>query len=173
MPEWAKGAVRPFLCGHAYHLGGFASFNQLGHFDRLTLARRIFGSRLVEEEIGRVCAVLTGWGYQYGREHDLGVPSVMSQLFLLNRTPRARDLATLISGASPPTRGCSARPGPVRLPVPVLPSDAGPALLPQAFPPTHALGVHSHHPCNLRCRTSMLEPLDRPHTTGLGQLGPR
>ncbi|MFF3505600.1 hypothetical protein [Streptomyces sp. NPDC003247] len=89
VPDWAEGAVRPFLCGHAYHLGGFAGFHQLGRFDRLTLACRIFGRQLVEEEIGRVRAVLTGWGYQYGKEHDKGVPSVMSQLFLLNRSPTA------------------------------------------------------------------------------------
>ncbi|WP_234441269.1 hypothetical protein [Streptomyces scabiei] len=87
MPAWAEGAVRPFVCGHAYHLGGFSGFNRLGHFDRLTLACRIFGRQLVEEEIGRVRAVLTGWGYQYGQDHDKGVPSVMSQLFRPRRGP--------------------------------------------------------------------------------------
>ncbi|GAA2906353.1 tyrosine-type recombinase/integrase [Streptomyces mexicanus] len=94
VPDWAEGAVRPFLCGHAYHLGGFVGFHQLGRFDRLTLACRIFGRQLVEEEIGQVRAVLTGWGYQYGKEHDKGVPSVMSQLFLLNRSPYGSDLTT-------------------------------------------------------------------------------
>ncbi|MEV4033736.1 hypothetical protein [Streptomyces umbrinus] len=54
VPDWAEGAVRPFLCGHAYHLGGFSGFNRLGQFDRLTLACRIFGRRLVEEEIERI-----------------------------------------------------------------------------------------------------------------------
>lgn len=136
VPDWAEGAVRPFLCGHAYHLGGFASFNRLGRFDRLTLACRIFGSRLVEEEVGRVRAVLTGWGYQYGREHDQGVPSVMSQLSLLNRSPHARDLATsffdrvrredlLTDGG---TRSCSRCNGP-------LPPWASATLRPWARPP--------------------------------------
>ncbi|MDQ1033177.1 integrase [Streptomyces umbrinus] len=46
------------------------------------------------KEIGRVRAVLTGWGYQYGQEHDKGVPSVMSQLFLINRSPHNSDLTT-------------------------------------------------------------------------------
>jgi len=94
VPVWAEGYVRPFLCGHAYHLSGYAGFKELGRFDRLSLACRIFGRRLVEEEIGRVRTVLTGWGYQYGTEHDKGVPSVMSQLFLLNRSPHTGDLTT-------------------------------------------------------------------------------
>lgn len=59
--------------------GGYTGLHPLGHFDRLTLACRIFGRRLVEEEIGRVRRLLTDWGYQYGQEHDKGVPSVMSQ----------------------------------------------------------------------------------------------
>ncbi|MFD8766102.1 tyrosine-type recombinase/integrase [Streptomyces mirabilis] len=94
VPDWTAGAVRPALCGYAYHLAGFTGFNQLGHFDRLALACRVFGRRLVEAEIGQVRAVLTGWGYQYGQDHDKGVPSVMSQLFLLNRSPRSSDLTT-------------------------------------------------------------------------------
>ncbi|XDO64529.1 hypothetical protein HEP84_58105 [Streptomyces sp. RLB1-33] len=81
--------MRPTLCGYAYHLAGFTGFNQLRHFDRLALACRVFGRRLVEAEIGQVRAVLTGWGYQYGQDHGKGVPSVMSQLFLLNRNPRS------------------------------------------------------------------------------------
>ncbi|WP_037684095.1 hypothetical protein [Streptomyces griseus] len=94
MPFWAEGALRPFLGGHAYYLGGYAGFNQLGHFDRLTLASRIFGRLLVETEIGHVRTVLTNWGYQYGQENDTGVPSVMSQPLLLNRSPHTRDLTT-------------------------------------------------------------------------------
>lgn len=38
--------------------------------------------------------MLTGWGYQYGQDHDQCVPSVMSQLFLLNRSPHSSDLTT-------------------------------------------------------------------------------
>ncbi|MFG3024486.1 hypothetical protein ACGFZQ_39225 [Streptomyces sp. NPDC048254] len=94
VPAWAEGYVRPFLCGHAYHLGAYAGFRYLGHFDRLSLACRDFGRRLVEEEIARVRTVLTGWGYQYGKEEDKGVPSVVSQLFLLSRSPHTGDLTT-------------------------------------------------------------------------------
>ncbi|WP_234337144.1 tyrosine-type recombinase/integrase [Streptomyces xylophagus] len=86
--------MRPSLCGYAYHLAGFTGFNRLGHFDRLALACRVFGRRLVEAEIGQVRTVLTGWGYQYGQDHDKGVPSVMSQLFLLNRSPHSGGLTT-------------------------------------------------------------------------------
>ncbi|MFG2960815.1 hypothetical protein ACGF5O_44725 [Streptomyces sp. NPDC048291] len=94
VPDWTAGAMRPSLCGYAYHLAGFTGFNRLGHFDRLALACRVFGRHLVEDEISQVRAVLTGWGYQYGQEHDKGVPSVMSQLFLLNRSPHSSDLTT-------------------------------------------------------------------------------
>jgi hypothetical protein len=94
VPGWTAGAVRPSLCGYAYHLAGFTGFHRLGHFDRLALACRVFGRRLVEAEIGQVRTVLTGSGYQYGQDHDKGVPSVMNQLFLLNRSPRSSDLTT-------------------------------------------------------------------------------
>ncbi|MGW3941649.1 tyrosine-type recombinase/integrase [Streptomyces phaeochromogenes] len=94
VPAWAEGYVRPFLCDHAYHLGGYAGFRHLGHFDRLSLACRIFGRHLVEEKIARIRTLLTGWGYQYGKEDDKGVPSVMSQLFLLNRSPHSSDLTS-------------------------------------------------------------------------------
>ncbi|MER5927772.1 hypothetical protein [Streptomyces mirabilis] len=88
--------MRPPLCGYAYHLAGFTGFNRLGHFDRLALACRVFGRRLVEAEIGQVRTVLNGWGYQYGQDHDKGVPSVMSQLFLLNRSPHSSDLTNVL-----------------------------------------------------------------------------
>jgi len=45
-PAWADDAVRPYLAGHAFLLGGFTAFCQLGRLHRLTLAWRVF-------EIGR------------------------------------------------------------------------------------------------------------------------
>lgn len=94
VPDWTAGSVRPTLCGYAYHLERFTGFHRLGHFDRLSLACRVFGRHLVEAEIGQVRTVLTGWGYQYGQDHDKNVPSVLSQLFLLNRSPHSSDLTT-------------------------------------------------------------------------------
>lgn len=56
--EWADEAVRPYLSAHAYPLGGFNDFNQLGSFSRLTLAWRIFGRARVDAEIKRIRIVL-------------------------------------------------------------------------------------------------------------------
>ncbi|MEU3520913.1 hypothetical protein ABZ770_37600 [Streptomyces sp. NPDC006654] len=33
VPAWAEGYVRPFLCGHAYHLGAYSGYRHLGHFE--------------------------------------------------------------------------------------------------------------------------------------------
>lgn len=44
-PGWADDAVRPYLAAHAFLLGGFTAFYQLGGFSRLTLAWRVFGAR--------------------------------------------------------------------------------------------------------------------------------
>jgi hypothetical protein len=58
--------ARPFLIAYAYLLGGFTAFDQVGRFQRPTLARRIFGGTAVDDAVGKVLAVLGGWGYQRG-----------------------------------------------------------------------------------------------------------
>jgi hypothetical protein len=75
-PAWADEAVRPYLAPHAYLLGGFTEFHRLGSFSRLTLAWRVFGRDRVQDEIGRLRAVLAGWGYRLGREDDQLLPMV-------------------------------------------------------------------------------------------------
>ncbi|MGP8296413.1 hypothetical protein ACTPOK_00215 [Streptomyces inhibens] len=87
-------AVRPFLCRHAFHLAEFKDFHRLGCFARYTLACRVFGRSQVDAGIARIRAVLTAWGYQYGQDEDTTVSSVVSQLFLLKRSPNVEDLST-------------------------------------------------------------------------------
>ncbi len=83
--------ARPFLIAYAYLLGGFTAFDQLGRFGRLALARRVFGSELVDAAVGQACKVLAGWGYQ----RDAGrLMAVICQLLLLNRSPLLEDLST-------------------------------------------------------------------------------
>jgi integrase len=93
-PGWADDAVRPYVAAHAFLLGGFTNFCQLGRLSRLTLARRVFGRDRVDGEIRRIRLVLAGWGYRLGREDDTLLPMVACQVFLLNRSPHLEELGT-------------------------------------------------------------------------------
>ena len=92
-PGWADDAVRPYLVAFAYLLGGFTAFHQLGTFNRLTLARRVFGRDGVDGEIGRIRTVLDGWGYRPAAT-PTAAPDGPCQALLLNRSPRLEDLTT-------------------------------------------------------------------------------
>ena len=93
-PAWADDAVRPYLAAHAFLLGGFTAFCQLGRLSRLTLACRVFGHDRVDSEIGRIRSVLATWGYRLGAEDDTLLPMVACQVFLLNRSPHLDELGT-------------------------------------------------------------------------------
>jgi hypothetical protein len=93
-PSWAGDEVRPYLAAHAYLLGSFTEFHQLGSFQRLTLSWRIFGRDRVSGEIDRVRKVLAEWGYRLGHGDDTLLPMVTCQLFLLNRSPHLEELGT-------------------------------------------------------------------------------
>ena len=94
VPAWADDAVRPYLAAHAFLLGGFTAFCQLGRLHRLTLAWRVFGRDRVDGEIRRIRSVLAEWGYRLGAEDDTLLPMVACQVFLLNRSPHVEDLGT-------------------------------------------------------------------------------
>jgi integrase len=93
-PAWADDAVRPYLAAHAFLLGDFTAFCQLGRLHRLTLAWRVFGRDRVDGEIRRIRSVLAEWGYRLGAEDDTLLPMVACQVFLLNRSPHVEDLGT-------------------------------------------------------------------------------
>ncbi|MGP3943716.1 site-specific integrase [Streptomyces sp. 6N106] len=95
-PAWAGDEVRPYLAAHAYLLGSFNEFHQLGSFQRLTLSWRIFGRDRVTIEIARVRTVLGAWGYQLGQADDTLLPSVTCQLSLFNRSPHLEDMDTAL-----------------------------------------------------------------------------
>jgi len=88
--------VRPFTIALAYLLGEFIDFQHLGKFNRLQLARMVFGVEPVEDAISRVGAAMDRWGYR-GQAPDDGryrLPGVLAQALLINRSPRLADLTT-------------------------------------------------------------------------------
>jgi integrase len=87
-------AARPYLAAHAYLIGGFTAFHELGSLQRLTLAHRIFSQKQVGAEVSRVREVLAGWGYRVGDEQDTLLPMVACQVFLLAGSPHLEDLDT-------------------------------------------------------------------------------
>ncbi|WP_435271419.1 hypothetical protein [Streptomyces sp. 1222.5] len=58
--------ARPFLIAFAYLLGGFTAFEQVGRFQRPTLAQRVFGQAAVDDAVGKIIAILGDWGYERG-----------------------------------------------------------------------------------------------------------
>ncbi|WPB87857.1 hypothetical protein [Streptomyces malaysiensis] len=52
------------MIAYAYLLGGFTAFEQVGRFQRPTLAHRVFGQTAVDDAVGKILAVLGDWGYQ-------------------------------------------------------------------------------------------------------------
>lgn len=87
---------RPFLIAYAYLLGGFTAFEQVGRFQRPTLAHRVFGDAAVEDAVGKVLTVLGDWGYQPRPDR---LTSVICQILLLNRSPRLEDLSSPVLAA--------------------------------------------------------------------------
>ena len=95
-PCVADDAVRPYLAAHAFFLGGFTGFCQLGSFSRLTLAWRVYGRDRMNGEIGRIRLALAWWGYRLGCGDNTLLPMVACQVFLLNRSPHLEELGTAV-----------------------------------------------------------------------------
>lgn len=95
-PSWVGDEVRPYLAAHAFLLGGFRDLHELGRFQRLTLARQIFGADLVNGEIARARAVLATWGYRLGEPDDQLLPIVLSLVLLHNGSPHLEDVTTRV-----------------------------------------------------------------------------
>src|SRR5690606_22462547 len=60
----------------------------LGHFQRDTLARRVFGADAIDAAATRVIAPLRQWGYETGSPHL----SCLCEALLLNESPLVDDL---------------------------------------------------------------------------------
>jgi integrase len=92
-PGWLDQTVRPYVAAYGYLLCGFAAFHQLGPFNRLALAERIFGREAIGGALGAVYSRLEGWGYrQAGADERLR--TVLVQALLVNRSARLEDLTT-------------------------------------------------------------------------------
>jgi integrase len=86
--------VRPFAVALAYMLGGFDRFEQLGTFNRLHLAKLVFGADVVDSSIAQAAATLDAWGYRVPNAAKHRLRGVLSQALLLNRSPLLEDLST-------------------------------------------------------------------------------
>ncbi|MGH3755893.1 MAG: tyrosine-type recombinase/integrase [Pseudonocardiaceae bacterium] len=86
-------AVRPFVIALGWLISGFNDFQHLGTFNRLHLARLVFGAGAVEESLHRYGEVLGRWGYR-GTHTQPRWRGAFSQALLINRSPRLEDLST-------------------------------------------------------------------------------
>lgn len=100
--------VRAFVIALAYLLAGFDGFNQLGTFNRLHLAKLVFGADVVQRSIGHATETLDAWGYRGTLLQKHQLRGTFSQAFLVNRSPLLEDLGTEAFArlrAHPATRG--------------------------------------------------------------------
>ncbi|MFE4922309.1 hypothetical protein [Streptomyces sp. NPDC056661] len=70
--------TRPFLIAYAYLIGGFTAFEQIGRFQRPTLARRVFGQAAVDNAVGKILAILGDCGATSAAPTDSPLPSARS-----------------------------------------------------------------------------------------------
>ncbi|PZS19233.1 MAG: hypothetical protein DLM60_10510 [Pseudonocardiales bacterium] len=76
-----------------YGLGGFTDFQHLGTFNRLHLARMVYGAGPVGESLRRAGEVLDQWGCRATHTKSRW-RGALSQALLINRSPRLEDLTT-------------------------------------------------------------------------------
>ncbi len=86
--------VRPYVAALAYLLGGFTDFHRLGPFGRLSLARRIFGQRALDDAHDQVARILTQWGYRIGLANNQRLMTALGEALLINRSPHLHALRT-------------------------------------------------------------------------------
>ena len=82
---------RAHLMALGYLVGPPLDLNALGPFNRLALARKVFGQPRIDGAIQRVATTLVGWGYREEHAHrTLHAP--VCEALLANRSPRLEDL---------------------------------------------------------------------------------
>ena len=97
------GAGRQYLIAIAYLLNRFRQVRLLGNFDRVALARKVFGHQAVEAALQPVQETLSGWGYAAAQNTVL--MSTVCEALLLNQSPDLQDLTA--KGLDEFRRGCS------------------------------------------------------------------
>jgi integrase len=95
---------RQYLISVAYLLGCFRQVRLLGNFDRVALARKVFGQEAVDAALKPVQETLSGWGY--AATHNTGLMSTVCEALLLNQSPDLHDLT--VEGLDEFRHGCSA-----------------------------------------------------------------
>ena len=97
------GAGRQYLIAVAYLLGCFRQIRLLGNFERIALARKVFGDQAVDAALEPVQETLSGWGY--AAAHNTGLMSTVCEALLLNQSPDLHDLT--VEGLDEFRYGCS------------------------------------------------------------------
>lgn len=83
-------SVRIEIAAVAYLHGWFRDVLALGRFQRDTLARRVFGGKVVDDAARRVLDPLKQWGYETGTAHL----SCLGEALLRNESPQLEHLTT-------------------------------------------------------------------------------
>jgi len=97
------GGGRQYMIAVAYLLGCFRQVRLLGNFDRVALARKVFGHQAVEAGLQPVQELLSGWGYAAAQ--NTALMSTVCEALLLNQSPHLHDLTA--EGLEVFRRGCS------------------------------------------------------------------
>lgn len=94
-PPWVDRQVRHYLIALAYLLDCFTDLRQLGNYQRLRLAEKIFGPVRIRAAVNRLATVLSGWGYQ-DAQTGRPFPRVLCEILLVNRSPRLTALSPAV-----------------------------------------------------------------------------
>ena len=81
-------SVRVDIAAIAYLHGCFRDVLALGHFKRISLAKRVFGENAIAEASKKVAALLTQWGYAVGT----ALLSCLCEALLRNESPHLKHL---------------------------------------------------------------------------------
>ncbi|HEC34962.1 MAG TPA: site-specific integrase [Anaerolineae bacterium] len=84
------GSGRQYMIAAAYLLDCFRQVRLLGNFDRVALARKVFGDEAVEAALQPVQEALSGWGYAAAQ--NTALMSTVCEALLLNQSPYLHDL---------------------------------------------------------------------------------
>ncbi|MCX4637989.1 tyrosine-type recombinase/integrase [Streptomyces platensis] len=93
--QWPSGAsrsCRPRLLAYAYLLDAPVDEALFLGFERLRLARTVFGPEIVDREVDTVYGLLRGWGYRLETASNRSVRTLIAHAMLLNRSPLLADM---------------------------------------------------------------------------------
>ena len=82
---------RACLMSIAYIFGGFMAFHLTGRYRQYAFATRLFGRPAVDKAISQIVEQLKSWGYN--QTTFSGFQTAVSELLVLNRSPRLEDFS--------------------------------------------------------------------------------